>query len=683
MSIKLIQFIIGNHSGKTDCQIIIPREEDCQNKIGRIFFISENAKNRNNQKIYDFFQQEIKKYYDNQIPLNTEIDETKIENIFENFLYNLNNNIHNFIRREKLTIDLNKFLNKLNLLIGLIYYNANDDKHCLYFSQVGKLDSLLIYPVKNDQFDILQIKEEKKDDANQFKIFSNIINGKIKNKSALIFCTNNILDYISLDKIKIISEHNTAQNISTEIKNLLLEVNGARMFAGIIIKIEKNITAEEKSNVDVIQPITKQPDIIDNSADKIKKPIKNSTPPIISASRDKVKIATKFHKQKIRLLQKITNIPCQLKKLPHLKKILLVAIIILITLFAQNILRLKNKKIAEKNNQYYEELLLEIEEKKNRLEANLIYNDNDKMAILIELENLITKLPKNSLEQKTKLIKIQQQIKELDFKSKLITEIKKPKLLTNFNKLTDSAIIKIINWQEIIYVLTIDNNFFALDLKNLSIKKIDHIKLNVPTAMSQINIKNSLIILHQDNVFSQLQTEKNEFKPLLVESPEPNADISAICDYGKRMYAVDIANNQIYKYSYTGDEFSAGQKWLKNNDLNLNKAVSIAIDGSIYILNSDKTIYNFFKGEKQEFQFENNNILISADKIWADIDSDYLYILDAEGKKITVLNKKGELVIQYYSDEFNDLKDFIVNETDKKIHILSENKIFEINITHI
>ncbi|MCK4745081.1 hypothetical protein KAS41_03390 [Candidatus Parcubacteria bacterium] len=683
MSIKLTQFIIGNHGGKTDCQIIIPREEDGRDKIGRIFFISENAKNSNNQKMGVFFKQEIKKYYGSQIPLNTEIDEIKIENIFENFLYNFNNNIHNFIRREKLTIDLNKFLNRLNLLIGLIYYNINDDKHYLYFSQIGKLDSLLIHPINKSRFDILQIKEAKKDNPNQFKIFSNIINGKIKSKSALIFCTNNILDYISLDKIKIISENNAAENISTEIKNLLLEVNGGRMFAGIIIKIEKSIIAEEKSSYDAVRPAIKQLNIVDNSIKETKKPVENSTPPTISVSRDKPEIALKMNEKKTELLQKIKKFQNRLKNLPRLKTVLLIAIIIFIALFAQGTFYLKNKKAAKEDNQYYKELQLEIEEKINRLEANLIYNDNDKMAVLIELENLIKKLPENSQEQKTKLVEIQQQIKNLDFKARMITEIKEHESLANFNKLTESPIIKIISAKETIYALALDNNFFALDLKNSSVKKIDHIKLNIPTALSQANIENSIIVLHQENAFSRLQIEKNKFEPLLVEFPESNANISAICDYGKRMYAVDIANSQIYKYSYTGDEFSAVQKWLKNDSVNLNKAISIAVDGSIYVLNSDKTIFNFFKGEKQEFQFENNEILISANKIWTDADSNYLYILDAEGKKITVLNKKGELIIQYYSDEFNNLKDFIVNETDKKIHLLSNNKIFKINITHI
>lgn len=680
MPIKLTQFIIGDHSGKTDCQIIMPQEENNQNKIGRIFFISENAKNRNNQKMRSFFQQEIKKYYKCEIPRNTEIDQIKIENLFENFLYNLNHNIHNFIKQEKLTINLNE----LNLLVGLIYCDSNDGKYYLSFSQIGKLDSLLIHPVKNNLFDILQIKEDGENKPNPFKIFSNVINGKIKESSSLIFCTNNILDYISLDKLKTIAERNTAENISVEIKNLLSEVNGAKIFAGIIIKIEKNAAIEEKNNINIVQPIIKRSDIIDNSSEKIEKTVKNSTVPIINAFRDKVEAAPKFHKQRTALIKKITCIPCLLKNLPYLKKILLIAIIIFIALFTQNILHLKNKKNAEENNLRYIELTKEIKEKEVELAAaKLINNNSGKIILLAEIEDLIKKLPQNSQEQKTKLIEIQEQIKELNFKKKLITEIKKPKSSADFNKLTESPIIKIIKVQEKIYALALDNNFFEFDLKNSSIKKIGHIKLNMPASLSQTNIENNLITLHQDGAFSQLQAKKNEFKPLLVKFPESNARISAISSYGKKLYAIDTANNQIYKYSYTGDEFSAGQKWLKEDNLDLSKAISIAIDGSIYILNSDKTIFSFFKGEEQEFQFENNDILLSSDKIWTDIDSDYLYILDAEGKKITILNKKGELIIQYYSDEFNNLKDFIVDETSKKIYALSDNKIFEIDITHI
>lgn len=684
MSIKLTQFIIGNHSGKTDCQIIMPHgennEENNQNKIGRIFFISENTKNRNDQKIRAFFQQEIKKYYKCEIPFNTEINQIKIENIFENFLYNFNHNIHNFIKLEKLTVNLNE----LNLLVGLMYCGTNDQKHYLYFSQIGKLDSLLVHPVKNNQFDILQIKEDGENKPSPFKIFSNVINGKITNNSTLIFCTNNILDYISLDKLKTIAEHNTAENISAKIKNLLLEVDNAKIFAGIIIKIEKNIDGDKEIDTNAIQSIIKQLDVIDNSNDKAEKPLNNSISPIISATHNKVKIAPKFHKRKINLLQKIAKIPSKLKNLPHLKKFLLVAMVIFIVLFAQNILHLKNEKDAEKNNQYYIELAHKIEEKQVELAAaKLINNNNDRMALLVELEDLIEKLPQNLQEQETKLSEIQKQIKELNFEEKLITEIKKPEPLADFNKLTESPITKIISVQEKIYALAPDNNFFEFDLKNSSIKKIEHIKLNMASPLSQINIENNLITLHQDNTFSQLQAGKNKFKPLLIKFPESNALISAICDYSKKLYAVDTANNQIYKYSYIGNELSSGTKWLKDDGVNLNKAISIAIDGSIFVLNSDGTIFNFFKGEQQEFQFKNDGILISANKIWTDLDSDYLYILDAEGKKITILNKKGELIKQYYSDEFNNLKDFIINETDKKIYILSDNKIFKIKITHI
>ena len=47
-----------------------------------------------------------------------------------------------------------------------------------------------------------------------------------------------------------------------------------------------------------------------------------------------------------------------------------------------------------------------------------------------------------------------------------------------------------------------------------------------------------------------------------------------------------------------------------------------------------------------------------------------------------MIKKDGELIIQYYSDKFNNLNDFVIDEKEKKIYVLADNKMFVVEITH-
>jgi len=380
--------------------------------------------------------------------------------------------------------------------------------------------------------------------------------------------------------------------------------------------------------------------------------------------------------------KKLKNIPEYYKKLPILRKSLLIISIILIAFFIQSIGHLKQQKIKEEQFKYYQELLGQIEDKKTELEASLIYNSQDKAAaILLSIEDLVSKLPQDSKEQKDKLLEIKNQIKKLSFKTKLIEEIENVKELVDYSKLTNSPSISSMLVDNTIYSITEDNNLLEMKLSDLSVNKKDQGQLNLPKPTSLLLSRDNFIVTHQDNKFSRITDDK--IKPIEIKFPENNIKIDCSNIYGNNLYTLSQETNKIYKHLPSGEDFAIGKPWI-TEEINLNKVVSMTIDGSIYVLKSDGTILNFFKGKQQAFNFENTNALLtSGKKIWTSSDSDYIYVLDSLGKKLAVINKDGKLIIQYYSEEFTNLKDFIVDEENKKIYILANNKIFEIEATHL
>lgn len=70
----------------------------------------------------------------------------------------------------------------------------------------------------------------------------------------------------------------------------------------------------------------------------------------------------------------------------------------------------------------------------------------------------------------------------------------------------------------------------------------------------------------------------------------------------------------------------------------------------------------------------------SPTRIYTNTDDKQIYILDNGNSRIVVLDKNGAYSSQYTAKILKDAKDFEIREADKKIFVLSQNKIWEIDI---
>ena len=695
--IKTKKFLVTYPKEENICKIIIPQSENEVNTLkGKIFAVINCKKNNENNELINFLDQQINKYY-NSIFLKLNSRET--EKSFEGFLYNLNYNFQNLLEEKQISINLEE----INLSIGVMSLDNSGLKYHLYFSQIGALESVLIYQTKNNKDNIAQIKDSTDEDGKikPTKIFSNIINGKIKVNSSLVFCTENVLDYLNLDKLKEVVGKLNVSKAAKQTESLLLETNDEQIFGGVIIKVlpstniveekgEKKEQKKKEENITVFQYADKKEKA---TQQKSKLRFLTKTVKIMKFFLVRLLQIIKFilsgkifkkTKEIIKnILKKIIALPKNYKSLPWLRKTLLVCSIVLVIFFIGSIVQVKNEKIKQENFKLYQTLLTQIDEKKIELESSLIYSDPSKSsAILLSLENLINKLPQDSEEQKTKLKEIKEQIKKLSFKTKLIEEIISPRELADYSKINGSQISNIVQSEDFIYSLNQNNIFSKLNLSDLSINKIDRADINLPLPISIASNKDTFVVLHENNNLSKFNKKDNKFFPLDIKFREGEVSLAAVTMYGDKLYTLDKANNQIYKHLPSGENFSVGKSWL-NEDVDLKKSSSMAIDGSIYILNIDGTIINLFKGKKRSFNFSNQSSLLTGpEKIWTNSESDYLYILDVAGKKVAVIDKKGELIIQYYSEDFTDIKDFTIDENNKKIYLLANNKVFEIEVTH-
>lgn len=151
------------------------------------------------------------------------------------------------------------------------------------------------------------------------------------------------------------------------------------------------------------------------------------------------------------------------------------------------------------------------------------------------------------------------------------------------------------------------------------------------------------------------------------------------CSYLSNLYFLDKANCEIIKYSHlAGIVWDEGKKWLPSQQ-NCQNPKSMAIDGSVWILNSDNSISVYYSGaKKKEINIEISPTIENATIIKTKINVPYLYLLEPINNRIIITDKEGKIVKQFQSDKFNNLKYFDISPAGKTIYLLNDSKVYKI-----
>lgn len=159
---------------------------------------------------------------------------------------------------------------------------------------------------------------------------------------------------------------------------------------------------------------------------------------------------------------------------------------------------------------------------------------------------------------------------------------------------------------------------------------------------------------------------------------------NAISSYVGSIYLLDGVLGQIYKHSSTNQTFQKGEEYTSSTK-NLKDSVSLAIDGSIYVLKNDGSVLKFQRSKLQDFSLSKIptpwDKITEPLKIYTDSDTPSIYILDSGQKRILEFDKDGVFIRQYALPEnFTKISDFQVSVKSKKIWILNDKSVYEITI---
>jgi hypothetical protein len=553
------------------------------------------------------------------------------------------------------------------------------------------------------------------------KIFNNIVSGKLGENDILLIFTEEIFPILKniineVGKISPFDEKKLKDLIKTKEKELA-------DFSGtfIIINVLKNPICQRRPKIffekekekfqigktflPVLRYSEKAKSFFSSFGSKFRhKPAKAKTEEIIPENpvpsgpiRLKVKIQEKKEKSsaptfrlklpvfKLPVLKMPTlKLPAFKFRIPAIKMInkKFVQILLFIFILAVGFLIFQSQE-RQKQKEYLVNLQT-IQEKVSQAENLMILQETNSQAksqalsLLSDAWEKIILMTKLDGAIKTKALTLKEKV-DTDLKNlNNLTKIDEPELVFEFDK---KIFIpqKIISNEKNLYLFSpYVVNIFSIDQAKKGQFIQENQKFNEATAL----LDDSVLFFSKPETITSLKDEKVEAE-FSLKSYYSDFNFTDLTSFKENIYFLDAASGDITRYTVPlADGKDNPEKWFfSRNAQKPVDAKSIAVDGSVWILDKNNNLLRYYAGYLQETITPD---VFPAPKSFSKIiipyGSAYIFILEPAQKRVVILDKTGKIFRQLESEKFDSLLDFTVSQNGQTIWLLNGQKIYKINL---
>lgn len=133
-----------------------------------------------------------------------------------------------------------------------------------------------------------------------------------------------------------------------------------------------------------------------------------------------------------------------------------------------------------------------------------------------------------------------------------------------------------------------------------------------------------------------------------------------------------LTANRVVKYPVVESGYGAASNWLSKDEDELVNATSVAIDGNVWLVQrsgGSSVVTKFVGGIKEEFYISGLDRPMGERVIVETSENvERLYLLDVDNKRVVVVNKTGEFVEQWVSDDFGQATSLLVDSEGRKVY---------------
>lgn len=588
---------------------------------------------------------------------------------FENALAIINEELGKLVSMGK-----THWLGKLNAVIAVKHGTS------LSVTSAGKISAQLY---RDENFASIT---ELATPTHPLKTFENFSVGKVRLGDLLVLSTTQLFNHISVDRIKNILKKNELPEAAQEIIATLQDSMGPEVACGTILalQVEPGVTSDEEVD---LQTYMAGPQVTsevqeDNWLDKIKS-VKNTATTIgrnvgsdlkkkinpkklSEAVRPKTSALDMVQSQFKKVGNKIN--PGAIKSYSRPKKFFFISAAILLIALIANIVVAKYSK-DNKPTPVAAATIESLQKMADDANAAIIFgSEGDAISLLSNLQSELAKLNNIPQDQQDDIDKIRNQAKELENKLNKVTEVTVERLGSLGN--SDSLIV-LPNY------LATESNRTVVSYNRANSSIADNVLRTSEPIIRSIYLKDNRAAVYNGTELLIWNTQTGILGGAFTDQVPGISSSVGLKTYptNNRIYMIDTAQGRVISYAASERDFSKPTVSIAPTE-DLKKASDLAIDGNIYIA-TNGTILKYNSGAKQEFSPAIKD-LSSTTKLYTQVDYNYIYILDAGNKRIVVLNKDGSMVSTITSKDFDNLKDFAIEENSRTIFVLNGNNLLKV-----
>lgn len=204
----------------------------------------------------------------------------------------------------------------------------------------------------------------------------------------------------------------------------------------------------------------------------------------------------------------------------------------------------------------------------------------------------------------------------------------------------------------------------------------------VVIAGTELEDFNVLSFLTQSGQLIEYSTRNGNFERSKTQDDVWKKGVDIKSYAGANVYYLDPSANTIWKYQRLRTGYGSASVYSAEGDLS--NAVSMTIDGDIFVLLRDGQIIRYRKGAIQPFEIKSQPSipLNNPSRIFTLAEAKNIYVLDSANRRVVVYSKGTSGISQYMKQvvfEYlkpNEIRDFYIDKDEQKIVILTANKAY-------
>lgn len=467
------------------------------------------------------------------------------------------------------------------------------------------------------------------------------LTGPIENQDRVFLLTNSFFEKITWQKIKLFLSDPKIENVEENFLSAIFSLKDQKDLAAALIEIEQDHQDDQ--------------DLTINPTINIEKPNFNF-PKVSQIITDHKKDSSVFISHH------------ETKEVGKRKKLsLLLGTILLLGLFVSIYFGIEKNK-TQKIEKEYQSLKTEIQSQVEKI------NQTKNLSLDSAREAAAT--AQQTVEKMTALKIHQEEVENFNSQLKDIlsqtgsSQNYVPDFFYDANQISNNS-----QFQKIIFN---DNKIYLLDSTNGRIDYLDVDSKSTKSVLvsekikSAINLaldKTNLYIMDKDNI--SLIDKDNLTSKISLTDINPT-DFKF---WNGAAYVIDSENQTIWKFTPNSSGFSKAQNWLKNDAKLDSDAVSLSINGKIWVLYQNGTVVPYLSGIKEDFTPSQASQFTKSDNLDVTQEKELLSFID-NNNIIYLYQKSGELLSKYNLGQL-EVSDIAFDEKNNFLYILgTDQKIY-------